>query len=210
MENKLHIISDYTDFYDVESTQGNIIYNRILKNSMQRGSALKYIRNMGIETIDIKPVSRFSYIDDKLVVYTDPKKHNGQGKQICTFEEAITYYPNMPASKYIEDTNGFTVKVLQIGKRRFNITFKKDKDSDPLTEGNIIDIQELSNAYNALFKLPIFSVDYIPFNNIMLATDFNEVEFLDRLNIDKYLSSQEIIKEVTDSLIIYNNMKGQA
>lgn len=207
MENALHINSDYNDFYDLDCTNSGIIYNRKLSDSMQRGSALKHLRKLGVNTIDIKPVSKFSYLDDKLVVYTEPTKHNGQGKKICTYNDAITYYPNMPASKFIENTDGFTVKVLQIGKRRFNLTFKKSKEESGLVEGSLVDIKELPYGYNKVIQLPIFSIDYIPCNNVMVATDFNEVEVLSRLNIKDYISSLDVIDEIINALKVYNKIE---
>ena len=203
MEHKLCIQSDYKDFYDIKSQHNGIIYSRKYSNCMQRGSALKYIKGLGVNTLEIKPVSSFSYLDGKLVVYTDPKKHNGLGKIVCSYEEARAYYNNMPASKYIEDTNGFTIKVLQIGKRRFNITFKKDESHNLLEEGNIVDFKELPSSYSSVIKLPIFSIDYIPNNNIMIATDFNEVDNLSRLSIENYMKSDEIIEEIINSLMIH-------
>ena len=122
------IKSDFSDFYDTISSPNGIVYNRRLSDCIPRGSALKYLRSLGIKTLELKQVTNFSYLDDKLVVYTDPNKHNGGGKKICTYEDAVSMYPNFIASKYIKDQRGFTVKYLQVGKKRYNLTFKKESE----------------------------------------------------------------------------------
>ena len=201
----LCIKSDFTDYYDNLSSDKGIIYNRMISDVKQRGSALKYLRSLGVKTLEIKQVSNFSYLDGLLVVYTDPKKHNGQGKKLMSYEEAIAHYSNYPASKYLDDNKGITVKVLQIGQRRFNLTFKKEDKS--LTEGALIAINEMTPAYNMLIGLPIFSIDYVASGCEMVATDFNEVENLKRLNIDKYISSEDICNEIINSLYTYNKVE---
>lgn len=203
----LCIQSDFQDYYDNVSDTNGIIYNRRLSDVKQRGSALKYLRSLGVKTLELKQVSQFSYLDGDLVVYTDPKKHNGQGKKILTYEEAIANYSNFPAAKYLDDSLGITIKVLQIGKRRFNLTFKKDPSNKTLNEGVLIDFKELNPGYNMLIGLPIFSIDYIAYGCEMIATDFNEVENLKRINFDRIISAQDIKEEIVNSLFVYNKVE---
>lgn len=207
LSTKLCIKSDYEDYYDNLASKDGIIYNRMISGGKQRGSALKYLRSLGVKTLDIKQVSQFSYLDGDLVVYTDPNKHHGQGKKIMTYEEAVTYYSNYPASKYLKDSNGITIKVLQLGQRRFNLTFKKDEDEKTLSEGKLISINEMTPAYNMLIGLPIFSIDYIASGCEMIATDFNETENLKRIFIDHYINADEVIKEIINSLYVYNKVE---
>lgn len=202
----LHIQSDFSDYYDCISSQNGIIYKRNMSDCKQRGSALKYLRGLGIKTLEVKQVNSFSYLDDKLVVYTDPKKHNGKGKKICTYSEAILNYGNFLASKYIENTNDLTVKYLQIGRRRFTLTFKKYNE-DLLSLGKLVDISESTEEYNRLIGLPIFSIDYISNGVEMIATDFNEVQNLGILGINNYLSTDDIVEEIIGALIAYNKVE---
>lgn len=201
----LCIKSDFVDYYDNLSSNTGIIYNRMISDVKQRGSALRYLRSLGVKTLDIKQVSNFSYLDGDLVVYTDSKKHHGNGKKIMSYEEALTYYSNYPASIYLEDSKGITIKVLQIGQRRFNLTFKKEDKS--LTEGKLIGISEMAPAFNMLIGLPIFSIDYVASGCEMIATDFNEVENLSRIGINNYISSDDVCKEIINSLYAYNKVE---
>jgi hypothetical protein len=204
LQSPLCINSDYMDYYDKASSGNGIIYNRMLSESKQRGSALKYLRGLGLKTIEIRQVSQFSYLDGDLVVYTDPRKHNGQGKKIMTYGEAIASYSNFPASVYLKDNKGMTIKVLQVGKKRFSITFKKNEDEESLNPGIISAIQVMEDSYNMLVGLPIFSIDFIASGCEYVATDFNEVENLEKLYINNYLSEQDVCNEIIGALLKYN------
>ena len=199
----IFICSDYTDYYDVlHDNKSDIKYVRKMSNSMQRGKALKYLRELGIKTIETKSVrDAFPYYD-KLVVYTDPKGHNGKGKKIMKSDKAIREYENYLCSPFYE-TDGTTIKYLQIGDKRITLQYYKD-DTESLEQGTIIDISQSTPEYNMLIGLPIFSIDYININGIMTATDFNEVENLSKIGIDKYFNASEIIDIIQKSLIKYN------
>lgn len=201
----LCIKSDYTDFYDVLSNNNSIItYNRYLSQCKQRGSALKYLRSLGIKTLDIKQVNQFFRGDGPIVVYKDPMGHHGNGKAIMSVDDAMQYYSNCVASNYY-NKDGFTIKYLQIGKRRFSLCFKKN-EAETLDVGTLIDIKENTSEFNRLIGLPIFSIDYISNGCEMIATDFNEVENLHNINMDRYLDSNTVITEIIDALTVYNKI----
>ena len=201
----LCIKSDFTDFYDALSNDNSIItYNRYLSKCKQRGSALKYLRSLGIKTIDIKQVTQFFRGDGPIVVYKDPMGHGGNGKAIMTVDEAMQSYSNCVASKYY-NTDGFTIKYLQIGRRRFSLCFKKST-TETLDIGTLVDIKEIAPEYNRLIGLPIFSIDYISNGREMIATDFNEVENLHKLGMDRYISASDVITEIVNALTVYNKI----
>lgn len=201
----LCIKSDYTDFYDVFSNDNSIItYNRYLNQCKQRGSALKYLRSLGIKTLEIKQVNKFFRGDGHIVVYKDPMGHHGNGKVIMSVDDAMQYYGNYVASNYY-NKDGFTIKYLQIGKRRFSLCYKKT-EPETLNIGTLVDIKENTQEFNRLIGLPIFSIDYISNGQEMIATDFNEVENLHNINMDKYLDSNTVITEIIDALTVYNKI----
>lgn len=202
--NGIYIKSDFKDYYDyLHSECSNVVYNRFLSDSKQRGTALKYLRNLGIKTLDVKPVKQYYRDDGPIVVYTSPNLHHSSGKKIMDVEEAMQYYSNCIASKYIQSDK--SIKFLQIGKRRFTLFFNK-KDLD-LNLGELINITESQSSYNRIIGLPIFSIDYISDSESKLvATDFNEVEDLKRLGIDKIISAEDIVREIREALIVYNKI----
>lgn len=204
---RLCIKSDYTDYYDKLSNSNAVItYNRYESTCKQRGTALKYLRSLGINTIEVKQVNQFLRLEGPIVVYTDTKKHHSNGKKIMTVDEAMLTYENYTASKFYKSTDGITLKYLQIGKRRFALYFQKSEPFS-LELGKLISIKELDSDYNKIIRLPIYSIDYISNNGITIATDFNEVENLQRIGINHYLTEQEIMNEIEESLVFYNNIK---
>lgn len=203
--NSICIKSDFTDYYDILQDKNSILtYNRNLSECKQRGTALKYVRSLGLKTIEVKPVNQYISLDGSILVYTNPKLHNGEGKKIMTVDEAMQSYSNCIASKFYDNVSN-VVKFLQIGKRRFTLYFKKDSPYD-LSHGKLVDIRESLSEYNRLIGLPILSIDYIEINGEMVATDFNEVENLKNLGIDEFIRPEDIIKEIKDSLIVYNKV----
>ena len=102
---RLKINSDFNDYYDILSSESTLTYDRFLKGAPQRASDLKFLRRLGLKTIELKPVSSFFMDDGPIVVYTQPDLHNGKGKKILSLDEANTLYANFTASKYIESDN---------------------------------------------------------------------------------------------------------
>ena len=171
---------------------------------MQRGTALKYLRSIGVQTIEVKPVNSFLFGDtNRVVVYTNSLAHDGHGKRVMTVADAVNQYGNCVASRFYENST-MTIKYLQIGKRRFTLYYKKADNE--LSEGNLVNVIEQQSDYNRLIGIPIFSIDYIQADGIMLATDFNEVENLARLGMDKIIDDYNVIDEVKRALITYNKI----
>ena len=202
---KIKIVSDFTDYYDnLCDDTSQIVYKRNLSDCMQRGKALNFLQSKSIRTIEVKPVTAFNSWDNKLVVYKDPIAHHGEGKEIVDINFAKSMYPNCLASKYIESDNFLTVKFLQLGKRRFTITYQSSALS--LDKGTIINISESASEYNVNIPYPIFSIDYISINNVMIATDFNEVENLQLLNFEAQVNAESVVEEIKQALLFYNKV----
>lgn len=197
MPASIKLVSDFTDYYDSAfRPDGTLEYRRLQSECMSKGKALDWLKLHNIPTLETKPVREFSRFDSKIVVYTDTKLHMGKGKIICSYQEAIDNYPNYLGAPYIEGTDGLTLKFLQIGSRRFRIMFKNPKYDFELNSGGITSIEELRPEYNYSISIPIFSIDYIPRNNSMIAVDFNEVQPLYYLGIDKFLTPGDVRNEV--------------
>jgi len=202
--NNIKIMSDFSDFYDSLSDEKSALtYERYLHKCKQRGTALKYLRSLNIKTIETQQVSQFLN-DETLVVYTDPFGHNGEGKRIMSAQEAKQSYNNCVASKYFV-SDGLSIKYLQIGKLKINLCYKKNSDIT-LDMGELVDVTIDVGDYNRLIGIPIFSIDYISVENKMLATDFNEVENLGRIGIQNYLKEEQIVDEISKSLMLYNKI----
>lgn len=201
----LNIQSDFVDYYDIlNNEKSTFVYNRYIGNSKSRGTVLKELRNLGVKTIELKQVSQFYKGEGPLVVYVDPKEHKGKGKLIMSVEDAQLAYSNSLASPYIETTNGYILKYVHVGKRRFALYYKKDEPIS-LNMGRLIDINEATPEYNRQVGLPIYSIDYIvKDNNEMVATDFNTVQSLGDIGLQSKLTAENVIDEIVQALAIYN------
>lgn len=205
MEKKLSIVSDFDDFYDELCSMNSTdkpLYVRKLGEQLTRGRALARLKQIGIPTIEVGAVTRFDETD-KLVVYTDVTKHGGKGKRICSYEEAVSQYRNYLASRYIERYNGVTVKMLQIGKRSYKLTYI-NPDNNSLDMGRLVDISRGADGYNMLLMKPIYSIDYIwDCSGAAYAVDLNEVQNLKHIEADKFISSEEVVDEIIEAIEVY-------
>lgn len=200
----LNIVSDFVDFYDTEESSSGILYRRMNSERLPKGRALSKLKSLGIPIIDIGPVTKFDESDGVLVVYTDVNKHDGKGKRVCTYNEAVTQFRNFLASKYVERLNGVTVKMLQVGKRTYKLTYV-NKDKYSVDMGELVSVTRGSDGYNNILKLPIYSVDYIwDLTGAAYAVDFNEVQNLEKLGFNNFMSGAEIRSEIVDAIEFYS------
>lgn len=202
---KINIESDFCDYYDHLAFSEDTIakYKRINKNNLTKGSAIAYMKQLGIMTIHIGTVNELSVLHNKLVVYTEPNKHGGDGKVLMSSQDAKMTYPNYLASPYYEDTAEITNKFLQIGKRRFRLVIE---NKNVFKFGKLLAIDEISSEHNYIVALPIFSIDYVSTKYGMLACDFNNVENLASIGLKNIINPSDIINEIYYSLVVYNKI----
>lgn len=192
---ELCIRSDFKDFYDSICSDSGTLYNRYINKGMQRGTAIRYLQSIGVKTVEIQQVSQISSMyANKVVVYTDTTKHESKGKKIMTLDEAQRLYPSYLASIFHEDTNGITLKYLQIGVKRFRLWFKKDIES--LETGPLYHIEMLEDYNSRAINVPIYSIDYIMTSTGALATDLNAVQNLEKIGMQDYISAEQVVKEI--------------
>ena len=199
----MKIQSDFTDYYDgLAQSTGYVTYNRFYKNSESRATSLARLRAMGVQTVSLKAISDYNIFSgfEKYVVYTNQYEHNFRGKEILTLQDALEMFPNCAAVPFYEESNGITLKMLQIGSRRFRLMLKNTNLS-LLREGSLIDIQEIKSSISYSVGLPLYSIDYIQTREGLLAIDFNYVQRLDTLGIQHYLTAEETYSEIRDALI---------
>lgn len=200
MDNNIKLITDFSDFYDSELNGGDICYRRLESKSKGKGEELEFLSSLGILTETVYLVSMIPSNIERVIVLTNDKAHKGNGKIIMSRAEAQRSYKNYICVPYIEDTNGRSVKVLQIGQRRFRIEMLNIKYEKFASHGVVTAIEEIEPYFNKDIKIPIFSIDYIPFEDKMMAVDFNRVQNLSTLGIDKILSKEEVIFEIKSAL----------
>lgn len=203
--NLFRLESDFKDYYDsyaVNDTE--IVYKRFRNGGLGRGEGLEYLRQNGIKTVQFGPFSKFNRNTKSFVVYTNPSLHNFLGKHIYTYNEVAGQYSNCVVSEFLEIYGGYTVKYLQVGERRFRIMFFNPEFKTKLIEGSVITVEELPRQYNHAIGLPIYSIDYISNGIEMVAVDFNTVQQLGSIGMEKLISAEDVATEVKKSIIAYN------
>lgn len=203
---RIRIESDFKDFYDSLSEDTNTVgtYFRYKKDMLSKGKGLAELRRIGIKTIDTRAARDIVSTSNKLVVYTDPERHDGRGRVLMGYEEASMIYPNSLASEFYIEAEGITNKLLQVGSRRFRIILKDNENS--LGKGEVQHIDEITPGYNMLLSSPIFSIDYISTRNGMLAITYNNVERLADYDIQQIMSAEQVISEVYNALLKHNKI----
>lgn len=198
--------SDFTDFYDgLCSLDNGILYNRIRNTDRSRAEDLMILKSNGIKTVKFGTIHKIGRTpSNKLVVYTNPSQHDFMGKHIYSINDVICNYSNNIVSEFIENYCGYTAKYLQIGKRRFRLMFFNKKYKDELVEGDLVAVEKLPEQYNYSFGLPIYSIDYISNGLEMLAVDFNTVQCLSSIGMDKIIKAEDVVKEIEMALLAYN------
>lgn len=203
----LYINSDFKDYYDkagANKPDGNIEYNRLMRDVPGKVKEIRKIHDFGNQTIKIEPINKISSDVKKVIVYNDIKGHRGNGKTVMSLSDANILYPNKLGTEFFEGNESTTFKILTIGKRRFRCIIK---NVDYLTEKEVISIDELKEGYNYQIALPIYSIDYVKNHcNQMIIADFNTIQRLDYLGLDKYMEPQEVVDEVYKALITYNKI----
>lgn len=188
----VRIESDFIDFYDKLSITGNEapVYRRFKKEQMSKSEQLKFLKRLGILTIEAKAARDIVTASGKLTVYTDTK--DDSKNLVLTVSDADMMYPNALASEYYAESNNVINRIIQVGSRRFRII---------LYNGSVIQVDELFRGYNMAIGLPIYSIDYVSTFNGMLATAFHNVERLDQYKLP--LSAEEVISEIAQAMIEY-------
>lgn len=201
----IQIVSPFTDYYDYLSVVGGVMYNRI-RTTSSKVEELRIVKALGIKTLELKPANQVvvNGHNQKVVVYMDLSKHSGEGKMIAPLNTVKITYPNKLCSLFYEPTDGIirTYKFVQIGKRRFWVYIR----NNGLVENTVESITEIESGYNYYLRIPIYSIDYILTNNglTQLAVDFNSVQSLGNLGMDKVLSAESVVQEIYDSIVEYS------
>ena len=203
MARGIQIVSDFVDYYDNLSNDIDplLVYKRNYSDSVPRGEGLKWVRDNGIKTISLGLARQFLGTHNKVVVYTDTRAHEFKGKIIVDTSIASNIYSSNLVSPYYSETMGVTVKFLQIGTRRYRITFKNEDET--ISEGNIVRIEELTPDLNHLIRQPIFSLDYIFDGKEMICVDYNTVQNIGNLGFKDILTPEEVMCEIKKALIAY-------
>lgn len=189
---RLEIVSDFSDYYDYLSDESAVIrYTRVRELNRQQGMCM--VHRAGLPMAEVKKVREFTCFDTDLVVYLDDYKHGVDTKIRTNYLYAVARYPDKFAARFYRSIDGFTYKLLGIGKTRLLIVIRNISE---LTTGDVVDVKALENKYEESIRIPMYSIDYVNTSSGMVAVDFNEVENLKNLGIDRFLKPGIVYSEL--------------
>ena len=218
----IRLSSDFKDYYDEElnsrensrylkNVDRTIIFDRKLNDREHRTLDLRFLQSNGINVLGLKPVSSFQLLpyDTKLLVYTQPCVHCGNGKLVLDNREAQELYPIIPARIWVKhsETNGITLKCLQVGLRRFRVILwnntgeqgcleETGKGLSDIKDKKVASIEEIPGGRLGISDKPIYSIDYISTDEGLKAIDYNAVESLSGLGFERIMNSSEVCDEI--------------
>jgi len=122
---KIRVVSEFVDYYDNTEVSGipSFTYDRTV-SKLGRIRELAKLRDAGVKTIDIMSVRDTVDTGSKIVVYTDYKKHHGEGKSIMSVDSARLMYGNAPCCEYFEKSAMTTYKIIKIGKKQVKLVIE--------------------------------------------------------------------------------------
>lgn len=195
----MKLVTDFTDYYDeaFKEVEKDITFNRMLSSNMSRYECLQSLKALGYETIRLMAVGSVLTERD-IVVYTNTKAHNGEGKQILSLDSAKMMYINRQCSICYKHEK--TLKLIQIGNKSFKMIIK----NNGLVE-DTIEICEEIPFFNKILagRFPMFSMDFVvDDNNRLLACDFDNTVKLGHIKgIEKFLPAEKIANLLAERLV---------
>ncbi len=186
------IESDFTDYYDYLSSNktNSRVYRRLSTDLIGKDKAIGLLKRSKLKTAYTGAVKDIAHISKQLIVYKDAKR---RVRSLMESDEAVLVYPNYYASVFYDESDGIVCKILQIGDRRFRVITKRDIISGMKS---VVSVEEIFGIHRKSISYPIFSIDFIPTKDGLLAVGINNVEMLWGLGMDNVISAEEIIRQI--------------
>jgi hypothetical protein len=164
--------------------------------------------NEAVEAIDVmaRRMQREMFAElCRVVVYTDPEQRDGKSIELLNGYEALAKYPNSWCSQYRTytlDGSGFSKRILCVGSWMYVIEYSSsDWRSHNGENKQLSVVTRVQGERNRNMPYPTYAVDFV--GDPMMAIDFEESPSLEP--IKKYMSEEEINKEVKEFLEMMNN-----
>lgn len=149
-------------------------------------------------------------VEARVVVYTEPRAHRGEGKVLLGADEALARFPRAPATEYIapmEAAGGpVSMRALGLGSIVYWLRYTSD-DAWRSNCGEVtverLDAPPVGVDVAALSRIPhpLYAVDYAPGRGgAMWAVDFNTAPQVRGTGIEDHLSARDAAEQIIDAL----------
>lgn len=207
--------SDFRDYYDHWfATKSDIVFERYTRAKTTRQADFSLLQEMGLVTPTCGTVSelwqtlctQMPEVNQRelanvfqVVVYVDPYAHAGEGKLLCTYEQALEEYTNAFASEYIPaNVNGFgtSFRYLRVGLRQFWLRYTSQDDwRSNAGEVAIKLICEEAPAEKC-GKAPLYAIDFIYVSSRFIALDYNPAPCIKGTGIEDAVQGLDVYKQL--------------
>ncbi|MFW5961992.1 MAG: hypothetical protein ACOCQR_00070 [bacterium] len=211
--------TDFIDYYDHWFDLDGLIFNRYSVMGIDRPAMFSFFSNNGIPTPTfgiVKNISLQNFIQKTnnifLVIYLDHKAHQGKNKIKVSFQEAYVNYKNFFFSEFLPPVNfpavATSYRFLKVGSRSFWLSYSSQNwrsnygdvriklfNKSDLFNFKIQTTTSIEKIKEILLKTPypLLAVDFILFNNVLYAVDFNISPQVKGTGVEKILPAKEVV-----------------
>lgn len=222
---KLILRSDFIDYYDhhfdiLSRPQVHLTYSRMSRNNHTRLDNLVYMReNLNLlvpefGTVDeISKRMRFSTRTPEVVVYLDPKAHQGDGKEKLPLEDALRKHPQNLCTLYLSEEPSVSYRLIGIGENGPRVWLKYSSSNHPW-KSNVGEVDIERVAWRGTKKpdrghipsvvshiSPVFAIDFVANGGNMYAVDFNHSPLLRWTGVEELIEPKEIVEGIRQWMI---------
>lgn len=212
MDSKISIKSDFRDWYDhvfYPKNNSDRQFFRMAHNpifSLPKYNQFQIFLNAGMQP----PLSGFPKDltqCSKVVVYTDPLAHCGEGKILVNINEAIETYHDHFCSEWIQThddlSKAISYRHLQIGNRAWWLKYEGEGSwmSNHADKVEVTILEEIE-PYEAFFTkhLPMYAIDYVRDKaSYLYAIDLNTAPGTKYTGLDEVLSASDVYSLIENS-----------
>lgn len=201
---KLALKTDFWDYYDAHFDLDGDVFERISGGGMSRRGMFSFLREHGYVTPQHGIVGSLGmHPANKVVVYLDEHKHQGDGKELMTYEEALERFPDQYGCQYIpSEVNGMseTWRYLQLGDQSVWLRYRSD---DPWRSNcGDVNIEVISHHISGKpirMDRVLYAIDFVG-TNIKYAVDYNEAPGLHRTGLEEIYRPKEVVDHIKAGL----------
>ena len=229
---KIALHSDFRDYYDhwFCGTWENpdIIFKRMTSSGFPRPAMLQYLQELGLtvpaygRVVELVHDLKMNIDEDiregmssicSVVIHNDINAHAGEGKILCSYNDALENYPNAFAVEHIPSTPsgmGLSLRYLRVGLRQFWLRYSSSDDwRSNCGEVNIELLCEESKVISSQLMgvpYPLFAVDFI-IGDKLYAVDFNIAPGVKGTGIEAILPAVDAHQAIVDAIKLLRGAK---
>jgi len=215
----VYLDSDFRDWYDYifdhtskDPSHKGFHWNRMADATKGQGLNKEYqFLYLAQADFNIPLVGRVKDMpmpqSGKVVVYTAPLQHCGEGKELLNYQEAQQRFPNSFASEYLDYEVGVSYRVLRIGFQYYIMQYASKNDwRSNCGDCEVTGIKALSNKYGlgGFGKMnlgPMVAIDFVPLSghpHHLAAIDLNQAPGTKHTGLDHILSPSDLYHLIED------------